>query len=188
MTDLSIQEGIVPSRWFSVGGKVRCCANAGGRRIRKVLQARRWPQGRSPVSTYADRWARQFDTTPEKVLQHFTVASATRGIPVKAALLVLKILWKRVIFKGRGGSTECPRCGTSFLGEGEKHLFFYCAHARGVWEWALGLMRRGEAWPTDPLADYMVGAGGAVGTAGAPGKSEVALEAMVGVRGVRALA
>ena len=160
MTDLVLQEGVIPSKWYSEGKGVRCCANAGGRRIRRVQQARRWHQGNSPVLKYTEKWAAQFGTTEGDVLHHFTAAGRVAGLPMRAKVLLLKVLWKRVFFKGCEGDTHCPLCQAQYLGEAEHHVFFTCAHAKVAWGRAMELMRAGGASPRGRTREYMVSSRG----------------------------
>ena len=160
MTDLVLQEGVVPSKWYSEGKGVRCCANAGGRRIRRVQQARRWHQGNSPVLKYTEKWAAQFGTTEGDVLHHFTAAGRVAGLPMRAKVLLLKVLWKRVFFKGREGDKHCPLCQTQYLGEAEHHVFFTCVHAKVAWGRAMEFMRAGGVSPRGRTREYMVSSRG----------------------------
>jgi len=91
---------------------------------RRMLKKRMSP----PTSTWA-AWA---SVDEARVLRHFTAAARIRGIPHKAKVAILRLLWRKTVLPA-AGTRQCPLCMQERAGEGDEHTFMTCQVAKQMW-------------------------------------------------------
>jgi hypothetical protein len=142
LTDLVTEEGVNPSTWWTGEEEAAPCRMHGpARAMRRAMRAASTKE--PPIRRPLEQWSRWGGVEGAQVQRHFVAASRFVGIPHKARQIILRLLWKKVLFKGPGATRTCPLCGMERVGEGEEHMFMTCPLAKEVWERAEGLLQAG---------------------------------------------
>jgi hypothetical protein len=125
--------------------------------IRRVQRSSGKGGGGAAVECAAERWAEIGGSCGEWVKSHFIESSKSTGLPHKARVLILRLLWRRTLLPASSGErNECDMCSTQRWREGDEHTFMTCATAKKVWLRVLSWLEQSGV-AVEPCGDMLVG-------------------------------